>query len=244
MERPREWESDSRRFEADSSRWTAHARTMSARLILADDHLIVREGLKSLVSSLPGLEVVGEAGHGRKALELVERLRPHLVIMDVGMPELNGIEATRLICAMDPSVRVIGLSMHADPRYVSNMLHVGARGYLLKQSAFEELAEAIKVVLCGRIYLSPAVQGEVAEARGGPLATQASKVLGTLTGREREILQLVAEGASGKEMSTRLGISLKTVDTHRQHLMEKLGIRSVAQLTKYAIREGLTQLED
>lgn len=216
---------------------------MSARLILADDHLIVREGLKCLVSSLPNLEVVGEAGDGRKTLELVRRLRPQLVIMDVGMPELNGIEATRLICAMDPSVKVIGLSMHADARYVTNMLQAGAQGYLLKQSAFEELAQAITVVLSGRIYLSPAVQGEMEEPRIGQLSTQALTMMGTLTGREREILQLVAEGASGKEISTRLGISLKTVDTHRQHLMEKLGIHSVALLTKYAIREGLTQLD-
>ena len=215
---------------------------MSIRIVVADDHRIIREGLRALIGGLKGAEVIAEAGDGRSAVRLARELRPDLMIMDIGMSELNGVDATRQIRAEAPQVKVIALSMHADVRFVSEMLKAGACGYLLKDSAFEELAHAIKTVAGGKTYLSPGITGAVIKDYVGHLGEARPEGAVALTPREREVLQLVAEGHSTKEIAARLHVSLKTVDTHRQQIMNKLGVRSVAELTKHAIREGLTEL--
>ncbi len=216
---------------------------MPTRVILADDHRILREGLRALVSSLPGVEVIAEAEDGRTTVELTRKLAPDVVVMDIGMPDLNGIEATRQISAQSPSVRVIALSMHSDARYVSAMLQAGARGYLLKDSAFEELARALQTVMANRTYLSPGISHTLVEDYVRQLASGPAVEKPVLSPREKEVLQLLAEGSSTKQIADRLRISPKTADTHRQQIMKKLGLRSVAELTKYAVREGLTSLE-
>lgn len=206
------------------------------RVILADDHRIVRDGLRTILEQ-HGVEVVGEAGDGREAVALAHLLRPDIAVVDVTMPELNGIDATRRITAEIPAVKVIGLSMNEDQRYVLAMLAAGARGYLLKNAAADELLLALHAVASGRRYLSPAVASDVERARGRPAAS------GVLTPREREVLQLVAEGRTSKEIAVALDIALPTVETHRRQLMAKLRLRTIAELTKYAIREGLTPIE-
>jgi DNA-binding NarL/FixJ family response regulator len=212
---------------------------VSVRILLADDHKIVRDGLRALIERQPGLEVAGEAENGRAAVELTRQVSPDAVVMDVGMPDLNGIEATRQIVAEGAGVRVIALSMHSDRRFVTEMLRAGASGYLLKDCAFEELTQAVQVVMGGQTYLSPGIASVVVE----DYVRQAGEEAVGLTGREREVLQLLAEGRSTKQIAERLRVSAKTVETHRQKLMEKLNLRSVADLTKYAVRAGLTSLE-
>jgi DNA-binding NarL/FixJ family response regulator len=213
------------------------------KVLIADDHAILREGLRSLIAAEPDMEVSAQAETGRAALRMAAELRPDVVIMDIAMPDLNGMEATRQLLRTIPGARVIGLSMHADKRFVAGMLEAGACGYLLKDSAFDELARAIRTVGSGQTYLSPAIAGTVVEeyltGGAGPQGPAAS-----LTPREREVLQLIAEGLSTKRIASRLGVSVKTVETHRRQMMEKLGVQSVAELTKYAIREGLTSIED
>lgn len=216
---------------------------MPTRVILADDHRILREGLRALLESLPDVEVVAEAVDGKAAVELARTLRPHVVVIDVGMPGLNGIEATRRILAEVAGVKVIGLTMHSDARFVSAMLQAGASGYLLKDCAFEELARALETVVGGRTYLSPAISQTLVKDYVRHLATPVAPGTEKLSPREKEVLQLLAEGQSTKAMAERLQVSPKTVDTHRQQLMRKLGLHSVASLTKYAVREGLTSLE-
>jgi len=213
---------------------------MPLRLLLVDDHKIMREGLRTLVARYPEMTVVGEAGDGASAVQLASELSPDIVIMDISMPGLNGIEATRRIRANEPRIRVVALSMHADRRFVLETLKAGASGYLLKDCAFEEIASALRSVAGGGMYLSARITDLVVreymssqKPDGGPQA---------LTPREREVLQLVAEGQSTKDIAYKLAISVKTVETHRQQLMEKLGIHSVAELTKYAVREGITPL--
>lgn len=190
-----------------------------------------------------GIEVIGEAENGRRAVELARQLVPDVVVMDISMPDLNGIEATRQIAARAPRTRVLALSMHSDRRFVTDILAAGAAGYLLKDCAFDELCRAVHAVAKKQVYLSPAVAGEVVDAhvRGGDDA--ASQPLRDLTSRQLEILQLVAEGRATKQIAARLHVSVKTVETHRQHIMDKLGLHSVAELTKFAVREGLTDLE-
>ncbi len=216
---------------------------MTTRVLLADDHRIVLDGLRMVLERLPGLEVAGTAGDGEEAVRLARRLGPDIVILDIVMPRLNGIEATRQILAERPETRVIALSMHADRRYVREMLAAGARGYLLKDCAAEELARAVQAVQSGHVWLSPAVAGVVVEeyARGTPRG--AAGAFDVLTGREREVLQLLAEGCTARDIGQRLCLSVKTVETHRRQIMSKLGLRSLAELTKYAIREGLTSLD-
>jgi DNA-binding NarL/FixJ family response regulator len=215
---------------------------MASRILVVDDHALFREGLVSLINEEDDLQVVGEASDGRQALEAVRGLRPDLVLMDVSMPELNGIEATRQIRHDFPETRVIALSQHSDKRFVREMFKAGASGYLLKHGAFDELHRAIAAVLDGQTYVSSRVAGVVVEgyvdegARGGT-------GLSALTAREREVLQLLAEGYVTKEIGARLHLSPKTVDTHRRNLMQKLDIDNLADLTKYAVREGLTSLE-
>ena len=219
---------------------------MVTRIVLADDHQIVREGLKSLLNSHDDMEVVGEARDGRTAVQMARDLAPDVVIMDVGMPHLNGIEATRQITSREPGARVVALSMHSDRRFMGEMLKAGAKGYLLKDGAFEELATAIRSVVANKVYLSPRIANVVVDdyvRRSPGQAKGETSAFARLTPREREVLQLMAEGRATKEIALDLKVSIKTVETHRRQIMEKLGIHSVAELTKYAIREGLTSLD-
>ena len=196
-----------------------------------------------MIEKIRNVDVVGEAGNGREAVRLASEKRPDVVIMDVNMPDLNGIEATRLLLKELPAVKVIALSMYSDKRFVAGMLRAGASGYLLKAGAFEELATAVQTVMAGDIYLSPRVTGVVIEDYVGQLNQEKSAPTKTLSPREREILQLLAEGKSSKDVASLLHVSEKTVHSHRQNIMEKLNLHSIAELTKYAIREGITTVE-
>jgi DNA-binding NarL/FixJ family response regulator len=217
---------------------------MSIGILIADDHQIVREGLRALVASQEGMTVVGESANGRDAVERTIELKPDVVVMDIGMPDLNGIEATRRILADNPKCKIVGLSMHSDRRFLTEMLKAGATAYLLKDSAFEELASAIRAVTVGQVYLSPRIADAVVEGylHGTSTGKQPS-AFAVLTSREREVLQLVAEGLATKQIAVALKVSVKTVETHRRQIMEKLDLHSVAELTKYAIREGLASIE-
>jgi two-component system response regulator NreC len=209
------------------------------KVVLADDHRMMRDGLRALLERA-GVKVVGEAANGREAIAEAKRLHPEILVIDIAMPELNGIDATRRLTAEMPDVKVIALSMNSDRRYVIAMLEAGAAGYLLKNAASDELLIALGTVARGQTYLSPAIAGVVVdEAIGRAQSTHKAAEM-PLTGREREVLQLIAEGSSSKEIAAGLRISVPTVETHRRHLMEKLDLHSVAELTKYAIREGLT----
>ncbi|MFZ3137569.1 MAG: response regulator transcription factor [Thermodesulfovibrionales bacterium] len=214
------------------------------RIILADDHKIVREGLKALLNKQHGMVVIAEAEDGRTTVKLVRELFPDMVIIDVGMPDMNGIEATRKIIEKVPKVKVIALSMHSDRRFVGEMLKAGASGYLLKDCAFEELANAIRAVVANRTYLSPEIANNVIKDYAHILSKENLSVFSILIAREREVLQLISEGKTTKEIAFHLKVSVKTVETYRQQIMDKLDIHSVAELTKYAIREGLTSLEN
>jgi DNA-binding NarL/FixJ family response regulator len=216
---------------------------MSTKVLIADDHKIVREGLRALIEKHETMEVVAEAENGLEAVRLVRKLQPDVVIMDLGMPEMNGIEATREVTAHNPKIKVIALSMHSDKRFVLQMIKAGASGYLLKDSAFEELITAIKTVVSNKSYLSPKITDVVIKDYLQTLSKGDMSAFSVLTVREREVLQLLAEGRSTKEIAGSLNVSVKTVESHRQQVMEKLNIHSVAELTKYAIREGLTSLE-
>lgn len=211
---------------------------MTIRILIADDHQLLRQGVRALLESEDDMTVVDEASNGRDVVTKAEALAPDIVLMDIGMPELNGIDATRKICELARAPRIIALSMHADRQFVQGILRAGATGYLLKDSAFLELAEAVRRVHDGQVYLSPAIAGVVVES-----LQSESEHDDSLTSREREVLQLVSEGHSTKEVASRLHISVKTVETHRRQLMHKLDIFSVAELTKYAIRNGLTRLD-
>jgi DNA-binding NarL/FixJ family response regulator len=213
---------------------------MSTRVVIADDHRMIREGLRSLIEREADMEVVGEADNGREAVDLAEKLSPDVVVMDVGMPDLNGIEATWQILQRCTGVRVLALSMHSDRRYAAGMFEAGARGYVLKQAAYDELVTAIRTVAEGRAFLSADVASVVVDDYSRRLSDSAASSFSLLTEREREILQLVAEGRANKQIADTLGVSVKTVDSHRQHVMEKLDLHSVADLTRYAMREGLT----
>jgi DNA-binding NarL/FixJ family response regulator len=208
------------------------------RLVLADDHTLVRAGMRTLLQSLPGIEVVAEANNGREVLELIEKHRPDAVMMDISMPELNGLEATRRIARDRPEVRVIILSMHATEEYVWQALRAGAAGYLLKDADTAELEAAVKAVAKGGSYLSRAVSKHVIGDYLRRTGTD-SNALGLLTPRQREVLQLIAEGNSTKEIARKLHLSVKTIETHRMQLMERLGIHDVAGLVRFAIRAGL-----
>jgi DNA-binding NarL/FixJ family response regulator len=216
---------------------------MSIKILLTDDHAIIRQGLRSLLEKQPDIEVVAEAEDGREAFELVRKLLPDIVVMDVSMPNLNGIEATRHIHREFPAVKVIALSMHSNRRFVGDMLKAGAAGYILKEGLFDELVQAIHAIENGDIYLSPRVTGVVVDDYVNRLSRTGDSLLATLTSREREVLQLVAEGKSTKQIASDLHVSIKTIEANRRQIMDKLDIHSIAELTKYAIREGLTTLE-
>ncbi len=215
---------------------------MTTKIFLVDDHKIMRDGLRALLEKQRGFQVVGEAKNGRTAMEKIGELKPDVIIMDIAMPNMNGMEATRQILAKTPDVKVLALSMHSDKRFVAGMLKAGAKGYLLKDCAFEEVTEAVRAVVANQIYISPGITQVVMEDYMRFLTQDAPFVDSPITAREREVLQLLTEGNSAKEIASRLHISVKTIETHRQHIVEKLNIHSVAELTKYAIRTGLTSL--
>ena len=209
---------------------------MKIRILLADDHALVRAGMKSLIESAEGFEVVGEASNGREAVRLAKALKPDVALFDIAMPELNGLDAARRVAAECPEVRVLILSMHSDPGYVREAMQAGTAGYVLKEAGVEELELAIRAVLRGERYLDPRVSKQVIEGYVRALEGEARPAL---TPRQREILQLIAEGRSTREIAERLHLSVKTVETHRAQVMDRLGIRDVAGLTRYAIRIGL-----
>jgi DNA-binding NarL/FixJ family response regulator len=214
---------------------------MSISVVIADDHGLVRAGIRALLEQLPDLEVVGEAENGRDAVRLVDELKPRLALLNIAMPELNGLDATARITRDHPRTRVIIVSTHADEEYVRRALSLGAVGYVLKAADRRELELAVHAVLAGDVWLSPSVTRTVVAALARGEASAAPFEL--LTGRQREILQLVAEGQSTKSIAHGLGISPKTVDAHRAQLMKRLDVRSVAALVRCAIRLGLVRPE-
>jgi DNA-binding NarL/FixJ family response regulator len=216
---------------------------MAIRVLVADDHQVFQEALGALLDRHQDMQVVGHANDGRTTVCRSRELRPDIVIMDVSMPDLNGIEATRQIVSVCPRVKVIALSIHVEQRFVAGMLNAGASGYVPKECACEELVRAIRTVMAGHTYLSPSVAGAVVDGFVRQRNHPGTNAFTKLTDREREVLQLVAEGKTMKEIADQLYLSVKTVHTHRHHLMEKLDLHSVAALTKYAIREGLTMVE-
>ncbi|MGE5219269.1 MAG: response regulator [Chloroflexota bacterium] len=214
---------------------------MPHTILIADDHRLLREGLRALLER-DGFRVVGEADNGRSAVKLAKQLQPDIVITDIAMPDLNGVDATRQICVEAPRSKVLALSMHTESRFVLGILEAGASGYLLKDAAFEELSIAIETISKGQVYLSPAIAGVVVRQSLARLGTQSTLPQAELSKREREVLQLIAEGKSTKKIATMLHVSVKTVETHRKQIMDKLDIHSIAELTKYAVREGVTSL--
>lgn len=210
------------------------------RILLADDHRLLREGLAGLLAAEGDFVVVAEAGDGAEAVRLAGELRPDVAILDVTMPGMNGVEAARAISREHPEVRVLALSMHAESRFVTEMFQAGAAGYVLKMSEFDELAEAVRTVAAGGSHVSGQMAGEVIRDLAGQVPDPVSG--DGLSEREREVLRLLAEGRSSKETALTLHVSAKTIDSHRRQIMQKLGIGSVAELTKYAVRNGLTSL--
>jgi DNA-binding NarL/FixJ family response regulator len=213
------------------------------RVMIVDDHNIVRQGLRNMLESIPEIDVVADADSGRSALQLVEEAAPDVVLMDMSMPGMNGIEATQRIVSQYGSTRVLILSMHNDKRLVAQALKAGARGYLLKDRASQELVAGIREVAAGRRYIC----SELVQAMIDDYINQAPDTLqggdSPLTPREREVLQLIAEGNNAKNIAFLLNLNVKTVDAHRQQIMKKLKLQSVAELTRYAIKEGVTSID-
>ena len=212
-------------------------------VLIAEDHTVVREGLRALLTAEDDIEVVGEARSGREAVQLIETLLPDVVVMDIAMPLLNGVEATRQILKIVPSTKILILSAHSEDEYVEQVTEAGAAGYLLKQTAANVLVQAIREAYLGRTFFSPSISKRMSDlqekaiGRGGRPRKGATR----LTSREVEVLQLIAEGKANKETAAQLGISIKTVEKHRQHLMSKLGIHDTAGLTRYAISAGIIE---
>lgn len=215
---------------------------MSIKIVIADDHAILRDGLSRSFDMENDIEVVAQAADGHSVMNIIREHSPDVVIMDIGMPELNGIEATRRISRDFPTVKVIGLSMHSSDKYVREMFRAGASGYLLKNCPFDELSEAVRTVAGGKTYVSPSI-GEMIVQEYINKPDEQKSVFSILSQREREVLQLLAEGKTTKQAAMSLHISPKTVEVHRLNLMNKLEIDNIAQLTKYAIQEGLTEPE-
>ena len=215
---------------------------MPIKILLTDDHKILREGLKKLLLERDDMEIVGEANDGREAVNIAQQLLPDIVVMDISMPNLNGIEASKIMLKNNPLIKIIILTINSDKRYLESALKAGVRGYLLKDCAFDELITAIKCVNFNKTYISPDIAGLLVEnlVLSNQINEKEEKKL--LTQREREILQLLSEGKSTKEISKTLSLSIKTIETHRQQIMSKLKLFSVAELTKYAIREGITSI--
>ena len=215
---------------------------MKTKILLADDHKIMRAGLRSILEKQPDMEILGEAQNGLVALQLAKKLRPDLIIMDISMPDLNGIEATSRILAELSGLRVLALSMHSDRGFLIKMLKAGASGYLLKDCASEELIDAVHVIMKNRLYISPAMVDDMVRGYVQMASREDLSAFSVLTTRERDVLQRLAEGKSVKEIAHDLNISVKTVETFRHRIEDKLNLNSIAELTKYAIREGLTSL--
>ena len=215
---------------------------MTIRVILADDHPVFREGLCSLLQVEADIEVIGQAADGEEAVRLVRDLRPDVVVMDIAMPGCDGIEATERILADDPSHRILALSMHADAQFMQKMFSVGAKGYLPKNCCFDELVTAIRTIHENGEYLSPSLNAALLSDYIGLLAKERERDDRPLSERETEVLRLIADGRHTKQIADLLGISVKTVETHRRQVMEKLGISTVAGLTRYAVRTGLVDL--
>jgi DNA-binding NarL/FixJ family response regulator len=213
---------------------------LKLRVLLAEDHQLVRQGLRSMLENESDIEVVAEAVNGEEAVELAKKWRPKIVVMDIGLPRLNGLEATQRIAEDMPDVKVLILSVQTDRRSVSRALRRGASGYMQKDSAFEELARALRVVARGKTYLSPSITGVLVEDYVRVYPEDLASKPSVLTPREREVLQLIAEGHTTKEIASLLWISVKTVETHRRNIMRKVKLHSVAELTKYAVQEGIT----
>ena len=216
---------------------------MKYRIFVADDHRIVRDGLRSLIENEDDLEFTGTAENGRKTLQMARKLKPDVIIMDIAMPDLNGIDATSQITSEFPEVKVIALSMHSEKQLIDRMLRAGASGYLLKESAFEELIKAIRIVCSGRKYLSPEVTDIVLQDYQNLPGEKVNPQASELTLREREVLQLLVEGRTTKETADLLNISIKTVESHRSKIMNKLNLHTIAELTKYAVRHGITSID-
>lgn len=219
----------------------------TTRIVITDDHAMMIDGIRAILEKEEGLTVVGEALNGRDAVALASKLAPDVMLIDVGMPDLNGMEATRKIRAADPKIAVIALSMHSDERYVIGMLDAGAQGYLLKTCDAQELIRAVDAVRRGRIYVTSDLTHVLVDRRSS--SGHASPATGTpskerLTPREREVLQLLAEGKTSRQIGEHLGTALKTIESHRTNIIGKLDLHSTAELTKYAVREGLTRLSD
>ena len=205
------------------------------RILLADDHKLVRQGFRLILMSQDDMDVVGEAGSGKEAVDLAKALKPDVVVMDVTMPELNGIEATRRIREASPHVRVLALSVHRESVYVREIIRAGAEGYLLKESADTDLLAAVRAVAEGHSYLSPEVSGAILK----DFRKHVTNPVDLLTSREREVLQLIAEGKTNKDIAAALNLSIYTVDGHRTRIMEKLNLHSVGELVRFAVRHGL-----
>lgn len=216
---------------------------MSIRILIVDDHGIIREGLRSLLSRQPDIEIVGEATDGRKAIELVREIVPNIIMMDITMPNLNGVDATRHIVREFPETKVVALSMHSSSIFVADMIKAGASGYLLKDCLFDEVVEAIRIVYEGGTYLSPGIVSVIVNDYVNRLAGVSGLPLEALTEREREVLQLIGEGKNTKQIARQLHLSTKAIEANRRKIMDKLNSQSVAGLVKWAILGGLTTLE-
>lgn len=216
---------------------------MSIKILLADDHEIVRYGLRCLIEEQPDMEVVGDVENGRMAIDLAQRLKPNVVIMDISMPDMNGFEATRRIRRKVPETKIIVLSMHHKRQFVVDMLKAGVSGYILKTKVHDDLIRAIKAAAANEAYLSSSITGIVACDYVSNLSTSDQSPFAVLTPREREVLQLISEGKSTKESALHLKVSVKTIESTRRQIMHKLNIHNVADLTKYAINEGITSLD-
>jgi DNA-binding NarL/FixJ family response regulator len=213
------------------------------KILIAEDHGVVRQGLKALIEAKDDMQVIGEASDGHEVVQLAGQLSPDIILMDIAMPNLNGVEATRFILEENPNVRIIALSVHYDKHFVTEMLKAGAIGYVLKSCLFDEVLRAIQTVSEGDYYLSPKITDVVVDDYKYYMASANKSAQVRLTPRERQIIQLLSEGKSTKQIALSLHLSPKTVDSNRREIMNKLGISSVAELTKFAIREGLTSAE-
>jgi DNA-binding NarL/FixJ family response regulator len=215
---------------------------MSLRILIADDHSIVREGLAALMEKEPDMEVVAKASTGLEALKLALELRPDIIVMDITMPDMSGIEATRLIVSNIGRIPILALSMESDRRFVVEILKAGATGFVQKDSAYAELTTAIRAVAAGETYLGPRITEVIIKEYLQRIPDEASEIHQCLTVRERDLLQLIADGKNTKEIAYKINVSLKTIENQRHSIMKKLGLYSIAELTKFAIREGLTSL--